>query len=34
MKAKYGIIDVDFYNFDEIGFIIGMILSGIVVASA
>jgi len=25
MRAKYGITDTDFYNFDETGFIIGMI---------
>jgi hypothetical protein len=25
IKAKYGILDKDTYNFDEIGFIIGVI---------
>ena len=27
MKAKYGIVDEDIYNFDETSFIIGKILS-------
>lgn len=31
MRAKYGILDCDFYNFDETGFIMGMIRPGIVV---
>ena len=25
MRAKYGIVDSDFYNFDETGFAMGMI---------
>ena len=32
MKAKYGIVDCDFYNFDETGFMIGMIQSSMIVA--
>ena len=31
MLAKYGITDTDFYNFDETGFIMGMIRPGMVV---
>ena len=31
MRAKYGIQDYDLYNFDETGFIIGIITPGIVV---
>jgi len=31
IRAKYGITDTDFYNFDETGFIIGMIRPGMVV---
>ena len=31
MRAKYGITDTDFYNFDETGFIMGMIRPGMVV---
>ncbi len=34
MKAKYGILDVDIYNFDETGFLMGMIFPGIVVTSS
>jgi hypothetical protein len=34
MRAKYGIVDSDFYNFDETGFIIGIITSAIVVTRA
>jgi hypothetical protein len=34
MRAKYGILDYDFYNFDEIGFIIGVICASIVVIRA
>jgi hypothetical protein len=34
MRAKYGILDCDFYNFDETGFMIGVICSGIVVTRA
>jgi hypothetical protein len=32
--AKYAIIDADIYNFDETGFIIGQISTGIVVTSS
>jgi hypothetical protein len=31
MKAKYGIADEDMYNFDESGFLMGKILSQLVV---
>ena len=31
MRAKYGILDCDFYNFDETGFMMGMICPGMVV---
>jgi hypothetical protein len=31
MKAKYSIIDNNTYNFDKLGFIIGMILTRAVV---
>jgi hypothetical protein len=31
MRAKYGVLDCDFYNFDETGFIIGVICPVIVV---
>jgi hypothetical protein len=34
MKAKYGILDDDTYNFDEAGFMMGMILTGAVVTSS
>lgn len=34
MKAKYGIIDADFYNFDETGFMMGVISSSMVVTGA
>jgi hypothetical protein len=34
MKAKYGILDKDTYNFNESGFMIGMILTGAVVTSS
>lgn len=34
IKAKYGILDDDSYNFDETGFIIGMIFAGIVVITS
>jgi hypothetical protein len=34
MKAKYGILDDDTYNFDEAGFMMGMILTGVVVTSS
>jgi len=31
MRAKYGVVDGDFYNFDETGFLIGQIEPGMVV---
>ena len=31
MRAKYGILDCDFYNFDETGFMMGQICPGMVV---
>ncbi len=34
MRAKYSIVDSDFYNFDETGFLIGLIIPGIVVTRA
>jgi hypothetical protein len=34
MRAKYGIQDYDFYNFDETGFMMGIISSAIIVTSA
>ena len=34
IKAKYGILDEDIFNFDETGFIIGMIGSTLVVTRA
>jgi hypothetical protein len=34
MKAKYGILDEDTYNFDETGFITGQIATGAVVTGA
>ncbi|EDN95831.1 hypothetical protein SS1G_12036 [Sclerotinia sclerotiorum 1980 UF-70] len=34
MQAKYGIVDSDFYNFDETGFMMGIICPGMVVTSA
>ncbi|KAJ8070928.1 hypothetical protein OCU04_001286 [Sclerotinia nivalis] len=34
MQAKYGILDCDFYNFDETGFMMGIICPGMVVTSA
>jgi hypothetical protein len=34
MKAKYGILDDDTYNFDEVGFMMGMISTGAVVTSS
>jgi hypothetical protein len=34
MRAKYSIVDSDFYNFDETGFIIGQIIPGMVVTRA
>jgi hypothetical protein len=32
--AKYGIIVDDIYNFDEVGFMIGIIFAGIVVTTS
>ena len=34
MRAKYSIVDSDFYNFDEMGFMMGMIYPGMVVTHA
>jgi hypothetical protein len=34
MQAKYGVVDGDFYNFDETGFIMGMIAPRMVVTHA
>jgi hypothetical protein len=34
MKAKYGILDKDMYNFDERGFMIGVIPTGAVVTGS
>jgi len=34
VKAKYGIVDDDIYNFDETGFIIGIIFMGMVVTTS
>ena len=34
MKAKYGIVDEDIYNFDETGFIMGKILSQSVITGS
>lgn len=34
MKLKYGVLDCDFYNFDETGFMMGVICSGMVVTCA
>jgi hypothetical protein len=34
MRAKYGIINSDFFNFDETGFIIGVICASMVVTRA
>jgi hypothetical protein len=34
MKAKYGIIDDDIYNFDETGFMMGIICTGMVVETS
>ena len=31
IRAKYGVLDYDFYNFDETGFIIGIICPVMVV---
>jgi hypothetical protein len=34
IRAKYGVLDCDFYNFNETGFIIGVICPAIVVTHA
>ena len=34
MRTKYGIQDCDFYNFDETGFMMGVICSSMVVTCA
>ena len=34
MRAKYGILDCDFYNFDETGFMMGVICASMVVTRA
>ena len=34
MRAKYGVLNCDFYNFDETGFMIGVICASIVVTRA
>jgi hypothetical protein len=34
MRAKYEIQDYDFYNFDETGFMMGIISSAMIVTSA
>ena len=34
IKTKHGIVDDDFYNFDETGFMIGMIVSSMIVSRA
>jgi hypothetical protein len=34
MKAKYGILDCDFYNFDETGFMMGVICAAMIVTRA
>ena len=34
MRAKYGILDCDFYNFDETGFMMGVICAAMVVTHA
>src|SRR5271169_6888736 len=31
MRAKYGVLDCDFYNFDKTGFMMGVICPGMVV---
>jgi hypothetical protein len=33
-KAKYGIVDDDIYNFDETGFMMGIICAGMVVTTS
>ena len=34
VKAKYGIVDDDIYNFDEVGFMMGIIFAGMVVTTS
>jgi hypothetical protein len=34
MKAKYGILDDDMYNFDESGFMMGVIANKLVVTGS
>jgi len=34
MRAKYGILDYDFYNFDKTGFMIGVIYPTMVITCA
>ena len=34
VKAKYGIVDDDIYNFDETRFMMGIIFAGIVVTTS
>jgi hypothetical protein len=34
MRAKYGVVDTDIYNFDETGFMMGVICPGIVITRA
>ena len=34
VKAKYGIVDNDIYNFDETGFMMGIIFAGMVVTTS
>ena len=34
VKAKYGILDDDTYNFDEAGFMMGIIFAGMVVTTS
>jgi hypothetical protein len=34
IRAKYGVVDGDFYNFDETGFPIGLITPGMVITCA
>jgi hypothetical protein len=34
MRTKYGILDYDFYNFDKMGFIMGLIYLAMVVTRA
>ena len=34
VKAKYGIVDDDIYNFEETGFMIGIVFAGMVVTTS